>query len=430
MIARPPYTGNHCSGWIGRHCMKRTQTTTGRLGIVLKKLLQTIENGLDLVRKPALVAACMLIVIWCVSRVMEALLGNAVFDTALTYWFGLSVWALLLAWFAGSTSVQAVGFKEISNKKAVSLSWALFGGLVALALSSLEGYRIASSGLLSALSGSQDTAAQQLFILFKYHSFNPMLAMNLAAFKLLGHSWGLESLAPYIWSWNVLFAFFVWSCAYGIILMISRYNPWPKVIHLSLAIMGLAALLILKSTHQISNEFLIVLQAATSVFFIIQILLFYSSVRHAVSGDAEMHESSQTSKTDSAATRNVPEMRTIGFPPSAIQLAVVVFLVLPILSDLHGRFELALSSARIEKEVSVNQEDENSSLVSVAPISIRSGPATGDDVLGVLPKGTKVRAKERKLNWVNIGKNRWVPEKYLRPHKMSKVASSDSSISG
>jgi len=54
-------------------------------------------------------------------------------------------------------------------------------------------------------------------------------------------------------------------------------------------------------------------------------------------------------------------------------------------------------------------------LVAIAPISIRSGPSTGDDILGVLPRGTRVRVHEVKFQWINMGKNNWVPEKFLRP---------------
>jgi uncharacterized protein YraI len=54
-------------------------------------------------------------------------------------------------------------------------------------------------------------------------------------------------------------------------------------------------------------------------------------------------------------------------------------------------------------------------LVAVAPISIRSGPSTGDDILGVLPRGARVRVHEVKFQWINMGKNNWVPEKFLRP---------------
>jgi uncharacterized protein YraI len=53
--------------------------------------------------------------------------------------------------------------------------------------------------------------------------------------------------------------------------------------------------------------------------------------------------------------------------------------------------------------------------VAVAPISIRSGPSMGDEILGALPKGTRIRVQGVKFEWINMGHNNWVPEKFLRP---------------
>ena len=55
---------------------------------------------------------------------------------------------------------------------------------------------------------------------------------------------------------------------------------------------------------------------------------------------------------------------------------------------------------------------------------MRSGPAFGDDILGVLPKGTHVRVQDNRFRWVKIGDNRWVQEKFLRPAKPKSVAAS------
>jgi hypothetical protein len=78
------------------------------------------------------------------------------------------------------------------------------------------------------MAGSAENSRQANFLLFKFHSLNPMLALNLAASKLAGIEWGLESLAPFVWSWNALFAFFIWSIAYGIVILMQKDKRGAK----------------------------------------------------------------------------------------------------------------------------------------------------------------------------------------------------------
>lgn len=402
--------------------MEKTKPDNAGQREIWIKNLRMAGSGLTATGKPALIAIAVLIVIWCVGRVMEALHGNAVFDMTLTYWFSLVVCILLALWAVGSAITSMENLWKTQNRKIAGISWTFFLILAAVVLLSLDGFRVASTGLFAALAGSPETSKQASFLLIKFHPANPMLAMNLAALKLMGAAWDIESLAPYVWSWNVLFAFFIWSCSYGIVLLMGKHNLGTKVIHLSLAAFGLAALIFLKSASTPTTELMIIFQAAALVLLIFQILLSYASVRDAAGGGEETAKSPETLELSTPDKHRVSGKRIIGLPPSAIKLALFVFLVLPILADLQSRFDLSASSARIINEISENQVNASPELVTIAQISIRSGPATGDDVLGVLPKGTHIRVQGKKFNWVNIGQNKWVPEKFLRPLKQKKIA--------
>ena len=404
--------------------MNKQETVESRQSIKWKQYLDMVGNGLAAAGKPALITMFSLVAIWTVARVMEALHGNSVLDMILTNWLGLTVWALLLLWLARSVLVSAKSLKDMPNNKAAWAAWTLFAAILVTMFVSLEGFRMATSGLLSALSGSPEDSQQALFLLAKFHPFNPLLALNLVLLKLMGISWGLESMGPYLWHWNALFAFFLWSCVCGIVFLMSKDNRGAKVFHLSLAVMGIAALIFIKSINRPSAEILILFQAAVPIFLIFQILLLYASARYFVMESRERPGKIETqagpvSKDDKTSTG-----RTINLPPSAIRIALFVFLVLPVLGDLHGRFQLSVASARIVAEVSEDRAHALKKMVSVAPVSIRSGPASGDDVIGILPKGTRITVEDEQFNWVNIGKNRWVPEKFLRPMTPHKTASS------
>jgi hypothetical protein len=55
--------------------------------------------------------------------------------------------------------------------------------------------------------------------------------------------------------------------------------------------------------------------------------------------------------------------------------------------------------------------------VPVTHISIHSGPDAGDDIVGVLLKGTVVQALDERNGWVRIGENKWVSLKFLTPNQ-------------
>ncbi|BBO74957.1 hypothetical protein DSCW_23740 [Desulfosarcina widdelii] len=389
--------------------------------------LEMVGDGLAAAGKPAMITMFGLVCIWTVARVMEALHGNPVLDMTLTNWFGLIVWVLLSVWMTGLAVASAREYKKIDNKKAFWFAWALLGVIVLLLSFSIEGFYNASAGLLALLAGSPETSQQNLFLLVKFHPLNPLLAFNLIIFKLTGISWGIESIAPFVWSWKALFVFFVWSCALGIVLLMRKDNWGAKAFHLSLAVMGVAALIVFKSIHKPTAEILIVFQAAVPMLLLFQVLLFYASARTLVmdgKGKPAAPASPEYSTSGEHQQDGNSTQRTIGLPPAAIRLAVFIVLILPILADLQGRYQLSMASARIVAEVSENQAPASQKMVAVAPISVRSGPAIGDDVLGILPKGTRITVTDEKFNWANIGKNRWIPVKFLRPLTPHKTASS------
>ncbi len=394
------------------------------------RILRMAGSGLTATGRPALIAIAVLIAIWCGGRVMEALHGNAVFDMSLTYWFGLVVWVLLALWAVGSGIESTGDLRKARSKWMTGSCWIFFLILAGVVLLSLEGFRVASAGLFAALAGSPESSQQAVFLLTKFHPANPMLAVNLAALKLMGTAWDVESLAPYVWSWNALFAFFIWSCAYGIVLLMKKDNLGPKVIHLSFAAIGLAGLVFLKSVSTTTTEMMIIFHAAALILLVFQILLAYASIRVSAAGGQKQTAPPETDQFSTPERKKATDKQPIGLPPSAIRLALFVFLILPLLADLQSRYDLAVSSARIVNEISENQVNAPPEWITAAQVSIRSGPATGDDVLGVLPKGTHIRVEDKKFNWVNIGQNQWVPEKFLRPLKQKKMALSDLSNNG
>jgi hypothetical protein len=110
-----------------------------------------------------------------------------------------------------------------------------------------------------------------------------------------------------------------------------------------------------------------------------------------------------------------PKLNYSSLPPSAIAMTLALIFVMPILADLKHQAKISHYGKKLGEEMEMATPANERVLVAVAPISIRSGPSTGDDILGVLPRGTRIRVHEVKFQWINMGKNNWVPEKFLRP---------------
>jgi hypothetical protein len=379
------------------------------------KVLQAVQSVLKGAGRPALVAALGLIVVWCLGRVMEAVHGNAVFDTTLTYWLGLVIFILLALWVIGSGTAAFENLGKARDKRLAVISWIFFAGLVLAVFFSIKGYRIFSEGLFATIAGSAENSRQATFLLFKYHSLNPMLALSLTASKLAGTGWGMESLAPYVWTWNALFAFFIWSLAFGIVILMQKDKRGAKSVHLFFAAFGLLSLIILKSVSRPAVEQMILFQAAAALLLVFQVLLAYATLRAVTAGTEEEAPKPDAFRVYSPGEEQAPKKRFAGLPPSAIKLALALFLVLPVLTDLQNRFLMSRASNLIVRQIHMNQPGSGPQFVAVTPLTIRSGPAIGDDVLGILPKGMRVKVTDRKNDWVNIGENRWVQEKFLRP---------------
>jgi hypothetical protein len=360
-----------------------------------RRVLKAIAAVLKGAGKPALLAALGLIVVWCLGRIMEAIHGSAVFDITLTYWLGLVIFILLALWVIGSGTAAFEDFGKARDKRLAVISWFLFGALVFTVFLGLKGYRISSEGLFAAVAGSAENSRQSTFLLFKFHSLNPMLPLNLAASKLMGAGWDMESLTPYVWSWNVLFAFFIWSLAYGIVILMQKDKRGAKSVHLFFAAFALLILIILKSVSRPTVEQMMVIQAAAAILLVFQVLLTYATLRAAAAGVDEETQKSDPFWSSATEKEPAPQKRFIGLPPSATALVLALFLIVPILADLHNRFLTAHSSNRVVQHISANQAGSGPQLVAVTALSIRSGPANGDDVLGILPKGKSVQVLDK-----------------------------------
>lgn len=379
------------------------------------KAWEKVERILTNTNKYAFIAAMVLVAIWLIGRVMEALYGNIVFDPTLTYWMGVSVGILLCEWVVGSGIVYAKNLWKAKRRWPAVASWMLFLAIVLGVLYNFEGFRISSQGLFATLTGSAESSNQAIFLLFKSHPVNPMIGINLVALKIRGLGPEIESLMPYVWSSSYILGFFIWSLAYGILLLLHRDKVWPKAIHVFFAAAALGVVIVLKSVAPPTKGQMVFLHAAAVTLFIFQVLLTHASLRAYAAGSEESHE--KPDPFNSSTNEKKPEIKNafLCLPPSALKFTLFLFILFPIFADLQGQFDLAPSSLKILNEIRNTQP--HSELVAVAPISVHAGPAIGDEVIGVLPKGVHVPVVKEKFKWVNIGKNEWVDQKFLRPIK-------------
>lgn len=367
--------------------------------------------------RPLLVAALGLLAVWLIGRVMETLHDNTVFDPSLTYWFGLAVFLLLVLWAAGSAVSARQELHQARDMRLALASWAFLALLVLLLLAGFKGYRIVAAGIFAAIDGSAEYTEMATFLLFKFHSWNPLLALHLFFTKLLGLDWGLAALAPFVWSWNALFAFFIWSVAFGIVLLMQKDKRGPKSVHLFIAAFGLLGLIVLKSVATPTTTQMVVIQAMATALFVFQVLLAYAVIR-ALAGAGDSVQEAARADWSRATTPQKERTTTrpfIGLPPTALTLALVLVFVVPVLADLQTQLQAAASSRRMVRQVAMDGTSAAQTLVTVAAISVRSGPTIGDEVLGILPKGTQVQVLGREKEWVNIGENQWIAERFLRP---------------
>ena len=350
----------------------------------------------------ALFMASVLMGIWFVGRIFEAATHSTIFEPNLVYWMGLSTW-ILLGVFALAAAVQYIQLSTTQFRRfSVIVSWISFGLLVAAIIYAIQGYRIASMGLFATMAGLTEPAQQAIFQLFKFFPAAPMLPINLVAAKAMGSGLEIDALMPFVLSPSYIFIFFVWSLVFGALLLRMWGEKPIKIVHLGLAAAGLFIMMTVKSLSSFTNEQLIFLQAGAIVLFFVQVLLTYSSLRFAASGKNE----------DGEETSSIP------LPPSALKVALFLLIVLPVLADIQNQFVLASDSRPIMHQLASDGSKDQAQYVAVTQISIHAGPAVGDDVVGILPKGTSVRVLDKKYGWVCIGEKKWVSSKFLSPRQM------------
>ena len=371
---------------------------TGRSGIGVR-VLDGVETGLALVRRLALIAVLVLSSVWFAGRAVEAVHGRTVFDLHLIYWLGVSIWIAVAVYLIGAAAAYMGNIREYQNKLSLLIPWTFFLILVAVILFGVQGFRISSMGLFATAAGSNEPARQASFLLFKYHPLNPLLPFNLITAKASGMPLDINAMSSFIWNWNYVLLFFIWSVGYGIVLLLGKIEQGPKIIHLFFAVSGLMTLIIMKSLFPPTKVQMIWLHAAALALFIFQVLLTYSCLRLR------------------AARKNAdaPAPGHFRLPPSAVKFALIIFLMAPVLGDLQNQFALVHPSNKIIKAISRSEAGTVAKAVAATSISIHSGPAYGDDIVGILPGGVHVPVLEKKNNWVKIGKHRWIADKFLTP---------------
>ena len=265
----------------------------------------------------------------------------------------------------------------------------------------IGGYQTASTGLFALVSGAGESAKQALFLVFKFDPLTPILPIQLLASEIPYDVVEVESLAPFAWSFPLLFGFFVWSLLYGTFLLMFQGKRGIKIVHLFLALVGVFTMMTLKSASGFTNHQLILLHAGGVALLFIQVMLTYAVLR--------LMSASRILEADPAGARQGH------LPPSALGVALVLILLIPLLADIHNQFMVTRASGPIVEEIASNHNAEGPQYVTVTQISVRSGPALGDEVVGVLPKGTPVSVLKQEYGWFCVGENKWISPKFLMP---------------
>jgi len=388
----------------------KTANKKGKWIGFLKKLPNTVKT----IEKPAWIAIPVLLLVWFSGRLLEAVNGSSVFDAFAAFWFGI-VMSLLLTLLTIGIGMRC--FEAIRNAEAkrwVAVSWFGFFVLVALAVKAMGGIQISATGLLSAAAGTAEPARNAVFILMKYHSLNPLLALNLVGQITTQSGLDVAALAPFVWNWNILFFLYVWSFAFGIAMLILQGMPLTKTLHLIAAAIGLSILLFLKSKSLVTIEHMIFFQAGILILLLWQMFIVYESLRQSAASVLTVPADYDKPFGETQKTQR-PKLNYLRLPPSATAMALVLIFAMPLLADLKHQTEISHYGKKLVEEMEVVTPATAKILVAVAPVSIRNGPSTGDDILGVLPRLACIRVHEVKFKWINMGKNNWVPEKFLRP---------------
>lgn len=373
--------------------MEGRETTPG---LVFRSVVETLFK----VRNYVLIPAFVLVAIWFVGRGLEGMTQNAVFEPMLIYWIWVFVFVLLGLWALFFIIHSVSAFVSYPERRHTTVTWIFFVLIVAAVVLTIGGYRNASSGLFALVSGSAESAKQALFLLFKFDPLTPILPIQLLASEIPRGVVEAESLAPFAWSFPLLFGFFVWSLLYGTFLLMFRGKRGMKIVHVFLALLGVFAMMTLKSAAGFTHHQLILLHAGAVVILFIQVLVTYAALR--------LMSAARIREGEAEALKGL-------LPPSALGVALVLILLVPLLTDIHNQFMVTRASGPIIEELAKNHKADGPQYVTVTRISVRSGPTPGDEVVGVLPKGTAVSVLKEAYGWFCVGENQWVSPKFLMP---------------
>lgn len=376
-----------------------TENQKHSIGVDLRSIGTRLLNA----KKYILIPVFVMLGIWFVGRGLEGITHNQVFEPTLVYWIMGFVFALLILYVILSLANHLYCFISSRDRKYVILTWVCFALLIAGVVFTFRGYDISSKGFFALAAGSTESAQQALILLFKSNPATPVLPIQLIASELSPGVVDVRFLYPFAWNFPILFSFFVWSLLYGTFLFMFQGKKPLKVVHLFLALLGVFLMMALKSFIGFTDHQLILLHAGAVVLIFIQVLLTYASLRYAAAN--KILESKNPSEPAGL------------LPPSALSVALVLIFLLPLVSDIQNQFAASRSSKSILTELKTNRKAEASQYVTAAQISVRSGPALGDEVVGVLPKGTRIIPIKEMHGWVCIGENRWVSLRFLVPVK-------------
>lgn len=362
------------------------------------QVLLSIGERLVSARRYILIPAFVLVALWFVGRGLEGMTHNTVFEPTLIKWIALFIFILFGLYIFFSLAFYIYHFISSANRKYAVLTWIFFALIIAGVVLTFGGYRDASKGFFALVSGSSESAEQALFLVFKFNSATPIMPIQLITAEIFPGLMDVESIAPFAWSFPILFAFFVWSLLYGSFLLMFQGKKALKVCHLLLALLGVFVMMVLKAAFGFTNHHLILLHAGAVILLFVQILLTYSSLRYAAENKIQD-----------------PSEAVHLLPPSVLSLALVLILLLPLLTDIMNQYSITRASLPIIEKLTINQNPDAARYVTTTQVSIRSGPALGDDIVGVLPKGTSVSALKGAHGWICIDENQWISPKFLRP---------------
>jgi hypothetical protein len=302
-----------------------SEDTHSKKSVRVLKALRSIGEGFLTVKKYSLFLAFILMGIWCVGRVIEALTGNAVFEPALIWGMAFFIWVMLGLFLVGAGIQYTRNLGEGYKQFPVIIAWVFFGVLLAGTLYNAPGYRIATMNLFAIASGMVEPAQQSLLVLFKSYPAAPVLPINVVTAKAAGKALEISSLLPFVWGSAYLFGIFIWSLAYGTLLIMQRGMRVSKILHLTLSGAGVIVMMVIKAASAFTTEQLVFLHAGAVAVLFLQALLTYSCIRLAAE------------RKNEEAEKTTP----VGLPPSGLKYAVFLLVILPILADLHNQFVLA-----------------------------------------------------------------------------------------